>query len=148
MKRMIGMKYNIVNGTESDVDFICDKLVTFNLNQVPKTQEIEFINITKVIRDENNNIIAGCYAKKYCWNILYIDILWVDERYRKQKLGSRLLMEIEKIAAKEKCSLIHLDTFDFQAKDFYIKHGYEVFGVLEDCPENHCRYYLKKKLEK
>lgn len=32
-----------------------------------------------------------------------------------------------------------------QAKDFYMKHGYELFGTLEDCPEGHCRYYLKKK---
>ncbi|PPE03578.1 hypothetical protein HCUR_00960 [Holospora curviuscula] len=25
-------------------------------------------------------------------------------------------------------------TFDFQVKDFYLKQGYEIFGVLEDCP--------------
>ena len=62
-------------------------------------------------------------------------------------LGKRLLTEIEKIAVEEDCTLIHLNTFDFQAKDFYIKYGYEIFGVLEDCPENHCRYYLKKKLK-
>ena len=29
-------------------------------------------------------------------------------------------------------------------KEFYEKQGYEVFGVLEDCPKGHCRYYLKK----
>ena len=28
-----------------------------------------------------------------------------------------------------------------------IKKGYEIFGILEDCPENHCRYYLKKRLK-
>lgn len=42
--------------------------------------------------------------------------------------------------------LVHLDTFDFQAKDFYLKNGYEVFGVLEDCPKGHKRYYLKKNI--
>ena len=45
-----------------------------------------------------------------------------------------------------KIRLIHLDTFDFQAKDFYLKHGYEVFGVLDDCPKGHKRYYMKKVL--
>lgn len=39
-----------------------------------------------------------------------------------------------------------LDTFDFQAKDFYLKHGYEIFGVLKDCPVGHECYYLSKGL--
>lgn len=141
------MTFTILNCIDNDAEYICDKLVEYNLSQVPKTQEIEFKYINKKLVDENNNIVAGCLAKIYCWNVIYIDILWVDEKYRKCGLGKRLLTEIEKIALEENCSLIHLDTFDFQAKDFYIKQGYEIFGVLEDCPENHCRYYLKKKLK-
>lgn len=140
------MEYNIVNGTSEDMEILCDNLVEFNLSKVPKTQEEEFVNIVKKIVDDEGNIIAGCYAKMYCWNVIYIDILWVDEKYRKHGLGNRLLNEIEQFAVKENCSLIHLDTFDFQAKDFYIQHGYEVFGALEDCPKGHCRYYLKKTL--
>ncbi len=139
--------YDIVNCTNNDADYICDRLVEYNLRQVEKTQKVDFVNINKKVVDENNIIIAGCIAKMYCWNIVYVDILWVDEQYRKHGLGTQLLNEIEKIAIEEKCRLIHLDTFDFQAKDFYIKQGYEVFGVLEDCPAKHCRYYLKKKLQ-
>ena len=141
------MTFNIVDCIDNDAEYICDKLVEYNLSQVPKTQQLDFVYINKKIVDENNEIIAGCLAKMYCWKVIYIDILWVDEKYRKCGLGKRLLTEIEKIAKEEDCSLIHLDTFDFQAKDFYIKYGYEIFGVLEDCPENHCRYYLKKKLK-
>lgn len=86
--------------------------------------------------------------RKHCryYNSYSCDILWVSEEYRKSGFGTKLLKEMEKIAVEENCKLIHLDTFDFQAKDFYLRHGYEVFGVLEDCPESHCRYYLKKKL--
>ena len=109
--------------------------------------KIEFVNINKKIVDEENNIIAGCIARMYCWRVIYIDILWVDDNHRKQGLGTMLLKEVERVAEEEKCTLIHLDTFDFQAKDFYLRHGYEVFGTLEGCPENHCRYYLKKKLK-
>ncbi len=138
--------FDIVNCVNNDADDICDKLVEYNLSRVPKTQETDFVNIYKKIVNEKGEIIAGCLAKMYCWNVIYVDILWIDEVYRKQGLGSKLLKEIERIAVEEDCTLIHLDTFDFQAKDFYIKHGYEVFGVLEDCPKEHCRYYLKKKL--
>lgn len=140
------MEFNILNCVDDDAEYICDKLVEYNLSKVPKTQREEFISINKKIVDEHGSIIAGCIAKMYCWNVIYIDILWVDEKYRKSGLGTRLLNEIEAVALEEKCSLIHLDTFDFQAKDFYIKNGYEIFGVLEDCPKEHCRYYLKKKL--
>lgn len=138
--------FEIINCVDTDADDICDKLVEYNLSRVPKTQETDFVNIYKKIVNDEGEIIAGCLAKMYCWNVIYVDILWIDEAYRKQGLGSKLLKEIERIAVEENCTLIHLDTFDFQAKDFYIKHGYEVFGVLEDCPKEHCRYYLKKKL--
>lgn len=47
---------------------------------------------------------------------------------------------------KNGCYLVHLDTFDFQAKDFYLKHGYEIFGVLADCPKEHNRYFMKKNI--
>ena len=138
--------FEIINCLDTDADDICDKLVEYNLSRVPKTQETDFVNIYKKIVNDEGEIIAGCLAKMYCWNVIYVDILWINEAYRKQGLGSKLLKEIERIAVEENCTLIHLDTFDFQAKDFYIKHGYEVFGVLEDCPKEHCRYYLKKKL--
>lgn len=141
------MMYEIVNCIDNDAEYICDKLVEYNLSQIPKTQEIDFMNINKKIINENNDVIAGCVAKMYCWKVIYIDILWVDEKYRGYGFGKKLLNEIERVALEEGCSLIHLDTFDFQAKDFYIKQGYEMFGILEDCPENHCRYYLKKKLK-
>ena len=141
------MNFNVINCVDNDAEYICDKLVEYNLQQVPKTQKLDFVNVYKKIVDENNEIIAGCLAKMYCWNVVYIDVLWVADQYKGQGLGTKLLNEIEEIAIKENCSLIHLDTFDFQAKDFYIKHGYEIFGVLEDCPEEHCRYYLKKKLK-
>lgn len=56
------------------------------------------------------------------------------------------LEEVENDAKSKGAKLIHLDTFDFQAKEFYEKQGYIVFGILENCPEKHYRYYLKKVL--
>ena len=138
--------YKIVDCVEHDADYIVDKLVEYNKSQVSKIQEKDFVDIEKKIVDDEGKIIAGYLAVMYCWKVIYLDILWVDERYRKSGLGSQLLKNLEELAKEEQCTLIHLDTFDFQAKDFYIRHGYELFGTLEDCPEGHCRYYLKKKL--
>ena len=78
--------------------------------------------------------------------MLYIDVLFVEETHRGKQLGSLLLNKAETEAKLMGGSLSHLDTFDWQAKDFYLKQGYEVFGVLEDCPAKHKRYYMKKTL--
>jgi len=78
--------------------------------------------------------------------MLYIDVLFTISDSRAKGFGSRLLTYVEKEAKQLGATLAHLDTFDFQAKDFYIKHGYEVFGVLDDCPQGHKRYYMKKAL--
>lgn len=140
------MEFNIKNCSKGDAGYIIDKLVEYNLSQVPAKQDVLFDTLDKKITDSNGNIIAGCIAKMYCWNVTYIDTLWVEEKYRELGLGTRLLKVVENTVKEKGCYLIHLDTFDFQAKEFYEKNGYKVFGVLEDCPINHCRYYLRKKL--
>lgn len=139
-------KYNIIESTKEDNEVILKGLVEYNLSQVPSKQKENFMPINRSIKDENGEVIAGIISVMYGWNCLYVDILWVSENHRKDGLGSKLLKEVERVAKENGCKLIHLDTFDFQAKDFYLKHGFEIFGVLDDCPEEHKRYYLKKKL--
>lgn len=41
-----------------------------------------------------------------------------------------------------------LDTYEFQARPFYERRGYVVFGVLEGYPANTRTYYLQKALGK
>ena len=143
---MKNLSYEIISCTNGDSDFIIDKLVEYNLSKVPAEQGVLFDKLDRKITEKNGNIFAGCIARMYCWNVVYIDTLWVDKNYRNLGLGTKLLKSIE-IAAKAKdCYLIHLDTFDFQAKDFYEKNNYVVFGKLENCPQGHCRYYLKKNI--
>ena len=136
--------YIIRASNEEESELIVDKIVEYNLSKVPIIQESSFIWINRVIVDTYGDIIAGINSKMYCWNCLYIDVLWVKEEYRKEGLGSKILNEIEKVAKDKGCYLIHLDTFDFQAKDFYIKHGYDIFGILDECPQRHKRYFMKK----
>jgi ribosomal protein S18 acetylase RimI-like enzyme len=138
--------YIIKESSDHEAELIIDNLVSYNLSIIPKIQEESFIFINRVIKNSEDKIIAGINSKMYCWNCLYIDSLWVDADYRKFGFGTKLLNEVEMIARKRCCRLIHLDTFDFQAKDFYIKQGYKVFGILDNCPENHRRYYMKKDI--
>ena len=131
---------------EGDDEFIEDRLVEYNLSRVPATQDELFESISRKITGPEGKTIAGCLAIMYCWNVAAIDILWVDESYRHQGLGSALLCEVERTAKEKGCHLVHLDTFDFQSKEFYEKNGYTVFGTLEECPSGHRRFFMKKEL--
>jgi len=138
--------YVIEKSTGEEYDLVNKGIVEYNLSKVPFTQETPFISVNRIIKDSNGNILAGINSVLYCWNCMSIDSLWVKEEFRQNGYGLALLNEVEKIAKEKGCKLIHLDTFDFQAKDFYLKHGYEIFGVLDDCPLEHKRYYMKKNI--
>ncbi len=138
--------YSIAECAKGDSDFVIGKLVEFNLSQVPPLQEFNFMDVSRKIVNKDGKLLAGIIGKLNAWNCLHIDMLWVDMNHRKEGLGSKILTEVERISKELGCYLVQLDTFDFQAKDFYLKHGYEIFGVLEDCPKDHKRYFLKKLL--
>ena len=132
--------------TREEYNLIDDRIIKYNSSKVLFTQDPAFIPINRVIKDASGDIVAGINSILYSWNCLFIDVLWVKEELRVKGYGSVLLNETERIAKEKGCKLIHLDTFGFQSKDFYIKHGYDIFGILENCSAEHKRYYMKKDL--
>ncbi len=138
--------FHVVKVQPHEVVVIENKITSYNNSKAPFSQQQPFVNLNFCIKDDSGLIIAGITSLMYCWGMLFVDILAIDEKYYKNGLGSKLLSHVENEAKKLGVTLAHLDTFDFQAKDFYIKHGYEVFGVLDDCPKGHKRYYMKKVL--
>lgn len=103
--------------------------------------------VCKIIIDKDGKIIAGCGAYIYGWGCMYVDDMWVDENYRRQELGSHALQEVEKVAEAKGCHIIMLGTWDFQARPYYEKHGYQVFSAIKDSPKGHTDYNLFKRLD-
>ena len=137
--------YELSISSDEECEHISDEVMHFNARAVPFTQKRTPIFKRYVIKD-NNGVIAGINAVIYHWGMLFIDELFVSEAYRHKQLGTYLMNKVEHEAKAIGATLSHLDTFDFQAKDFYLKQGYKVFGVLDDCPPGHKRYYLSKML--
>ena len=79
---------------------------------------------------------------------LHVTYLWVDGRHRGAGLGSRLLATAERVAREERaCVAARLETWDFQAPEFYKKQGYDVVCVIPDYPPGLTEYTLTKNLE-
>lgn len=90
--------------------------------------------------------IGGVTATNWM-NTTHVSLLAVDKNYRKHGLGSKLLLQAEQFAQEQKAEIITISTQDYQAKDFYVKHGYTVFGQLADSPfKGTTKYYLEKRL--
>ncbi|MFD2169346.1 GNAT family N-acetyltransferase [Tumebacillus lipolyticus] len=102
-------------------------------------------NFSLVLRDESNQIVGGIVAHLF-WHRLKIEIFWVDEQMRGRGWGSRLLQEMEAIAKEKGARLIELDTFSFQAPEFYQKQGYQKFGQVDNFPTGHTHYHFIKRL--
>ena len=91
-------------------------------------------------REEEGRLIALLHAQQVLENI-HIKALVVGKEHQKKGLGASLLVELEKKAEKVGVSSITLSTKSYQAKDFYVKQGYEIYASLEDVPQKGATKY-------
>ena len=111
--------YTVSGCNGSDKAFLVDKLVDYNLSQVPATQEENFIDLSRKVLSEDGKILAGIIVRMYCLE-MYLHRHILDEQIMRGEGLGTLLEEVERVAKENGSHLIHLDTFDFQAKDFYL----------------------------
>ena len=97
-------------------------------------------------REEEGRLIALLHAQQVLENI-HIKALVVDKEHQKKGLGASLLAELEEKAAETGVTSITLSTKSYQAKDFYIKQGYEIYASLSDVPQKGItKYHFIKRL--
>ena len=128
--------------TPEDRAVIVDGLASYNTKRIGYD---DYRALNLVMRNDSGVVIGGLTGETY-WDWFFVDLLWVAEAHRKQKLGSELLNRAEAEAKARGCTNAYLDTFDFQARGFYEKLGYMVFGSLPKYPGEHTRYFLTKAL--
>lgn len=137
------MNFEISEDSESpEANEIGRGILEYNDSQTTPSRQKPLVVLAK---DNEGKVCAGLRGHtNRGW--LFVSQLWVSKEMRKAGLGSSLLQMAEAEARKRTCHGAYLDTFSFQALDFYKKLGYEVFGQLEDFPVGHRRYFLQKKL--
>jgi len=97
------------------------------------------------VRNASGAIVGGLWgATAYGW--LFTQLLVVPESSRGHGLGRRIMLLAEAEATNRGCHAAWLDTFEFQAKAFYERIGYECFGALPDFPKGSTRYFMRKDL--
>ena len=116
-----------------------------NEHALPHTGVAGFKPLAVFLRDDGGAVVGGAHGYVN-WNWLFINLVWLSESLRGGGHGRRMILALEEAARERGCTHAHLDTFSFQARPFYEKLGYEVFGTLDDYPLGHRRFFLKKAL--
>ena len=78
--------------------------------------------------------------------MLEIDFLWIDDTLRGQGVGKRLVLMLDEAARARNGRTVILDTFSFQAPEFYQSLGYAIMAVVEGFGQQHRKYFLRKSL--
>lgn len=116
----------------------------FNYGFVGEYGEVQPVWLSA--RDKGGKLIAGLRGFVFL-NWLRVELLYVDEASRRNGLGSRLLTEGEREARALGARNAVIETFEWQARDFYLKHGYEEFARIDDYVGGFYLVQMKKVLE-
>ena len=130
------------DGDERDISEIHEMLREYNLAH---REASESVPIGVFLEDGNSKKLAGMTGETF-GNWLCIQYFFVSETLRGSGVGSRLMEAAENEAVRRGCKYAFVNTFSFQAPEFYIKHGYREVFTLEEYPYTGKRHYYTKEL--
>jgi GNAT superfamily N-acetyltransferase len=131
------------HASDSSQHFVQNALDMYN---VAVTGLDEYYPVAIFLKQDNDEIAGGLLGDIWGgW--LHITYLWIVAPLRGKGHGSQLLQTAEQYAMERGCHHAYLETHSFQARPLYEKHGYEVFGQLQNCPPGHSKYFLRKRLD-
>lgn len=125
----------------ADVEVVNDGLRAFNIQHIGDSG----LQPVHVFLRNGAGAVVGGLLGEIRWGWLYVSKLWIADEHRGQRLGSEMLGAAEEHARAQGCAGVHLDTFDYQARPFYEKLGYELVGTLDGYPAGGRQHYLAKR---
>jgi GNAT superfamily N-acetyltransferase len=123
---------------------ILGALIEFNNRRASRPENYRPLAI--VLSDTDTGDVIGGLWGGTNFAYLHVDLLFVPEKLRGSGLGKKMLLDAEREAISRGCRGAWLDTFSFQARPFYERLGYTVFGMLDDFPPGQQRIFLHKQL--
>jgi GNAT superfamily N-acetyltransferase len=128
--------------SEHHQEAILAPLLVYNESQVGRTLHEPVAILLQ--GDAHSEVVGGLWGKIY-YEWLFVELLFVPENLRGARLGSQMIAKAEDMARQKNCVGVWLDTFSFQAPEFYRKLGYDVFGSLDNYPTGRTRFFLQKR---
>lgn len=119
------------------------QLREFNYRVVGEYPQVQPVRLD--VRDLDGRLMAGIRAYVFLY-WLQIDVLWVAEEHRGNGLGARLLGMAEAQGKALGARNAKLETFEWQARAFYIKQGYAEYARIDDYIQGQYLALMRKPL--
>jgi GNAT superfamily N-acetyltransferase len=136
-------KITLTDAPDEDALRTISRQIT-EFNQVASDRPNDFRPLAVLLSDPETGETFGGLWGWTSFAFLHIDLLIVPESLRGTGLGRTMILQAEAEAVQRGCNGAWLDTFSFQARGFYERLGYIVFGTIEGYPPGHSRFFLKK----
>jgi GNAT superfamily N-acetyltransferase len=121
---------------------IRDGLTEFNRKAVNFPEPVP-VNVA--VRDDDG-VLRGGVVARVALDTVYIDIVWLDDTLRGSGHGRTMMEQVEEKARSLGAKLAWLYTLSWQARPFYERLGYSVFGEMPFGDGAHHRYFMRKDL--
>jgi GNAT superfamily N-acetyltransferase len=97
------------------------------------------------VRDPGSGEIAGGILGRTSLGLFFLDLFYLPAHMRRSGIGSTILRMAEQEAVRRGCQAATLVTVNFQAPEFYARHGWEEFGRIQSAPDV-ARIFMRKTL--
>jgi GNAT superfamily N-acetyltransferase len=94
---------------------------------------------------DHDEIVGGIVGEVWM-TVLFIQLFWIDARFRGKGHGGALIEKIEQEARQFGAVRSYVDTMSVQAPAFYRGCGYKAFGEIDGYPGGVTRHWFTKAL--
>ena len=132
-----------LNPEQNDLDLIRDGIRAYNRMHLPDG-DVDAIGC--FARNNEGKIVGGLTGEMFN-NTVFVEYLWVDAEARTSGVGSKLIALLEEQVQPHGMTHLYLDTYSFQALDFYLKLGFEKVGQYSGYPAAGIdKHFLQKQI--
>ena len=132
-----------LNPEQNDLDFIRDGIRAYNNMHLP---DGDVNAIGCLARNDEGKVIGGLTGEMFN-NTVFVEYLWVDAEARTSGVGRKLIALLEEQVKPRGVTHLYLDTYSFQALDFYLKLGFEKVGQYSGYPAAGIdKHFLQKQI--
>ena len=132
---------NTLNPSAEDIDFLYQGIYEEAKKKKGMRPNVPF---GFFLKDEKGHTVGGLNGFCY-YGCLYMDQLYIEEQYRGQGWGTKLVQAAEDFGHAQNCKIFHVTTMDWEARGFYEKLGYKLMISFVGYENNAVMHFLRKE---